>query len=50
MAKKSYKHTELGNKCCSKCGRKLKKRIELEHPKFNLCYRCYKGLPPIKEE
>ena len=46
MSKKSYKYDKLGDKRCVVCGRKLKKRIEIEHPTFDKCYRCFKGLPP----
>ena len=49
MAKKLYKHTELGEKRCIQCGKRLKKRIELEKPTADKCYRCFKGLPPVKE-
>ena len=48
--KKSYKHDVLSEtKRCVKCGKRLKKRIEIEHPNFIKCYRCYKGLP-VKED
>jgi len=50
MSVKSYKYNELGSKRCVKCSKKLKRRIIEEHPKFDLCYRCFKGLPPKKEE
>jgi hypothetical protein len=47
---KSYRFDELGDKECLDCGKKLKKRLEQEKPTVTLCYRCYKGLPPKKEE
>ena len=53
MVAKSYSYDVLSNKKCSRCGRKLKKRIAEEHPKFNKCYRCFKRLPAkekVKEE
>ena len=43
--KKSYAYDMLDDKRCVKCGKKLKKRIAEEHPKFNKCYRCFKGKP-----
>ena len=46
MPKKLYKYDILGDKRCVVCGRRLKKRIEVEHPTFDRCYRCFKGLPP----
>jgi hypothetical protein len=46
VPRKSYSYNVMSeNKKCSKCGKPLKKRIEMEHPKFTLCYRCYIGLP-----
>ena len=36
--KKEYKHTDLSDKMCKTCGKKLKKR--LEH--FDICYNCYR--------
>ena len=50
MSKKSYSYDVLGDKRCIKCNKRLKKRIELEHNSFLLCYRCYKGLPPIQDK
>jgi hypothetical protein len=50
MMQKSYRYDELGKKECVKCGKKLKKRIELERPTADKCFRCFKGLPPKKEE
>ena len=47
--KKNYAYDVLSDKQCIVCGKKLKKRIEIEHPNFTKCYRCYKGLP-IREE
>jgi len=47
--KKSYSYNVLGEKKCIKCGKLLKKRIELEHPGFVKCYRCFHGLP-LKEQ
>ena len=42
MAKKSYPYNVLSEtKKCVKCGKALKKRIEMEHPSFNVCYKCY---------
>jgi hypothetical protein len=46
--KKTYAYNVMGDKKCSKCGCRLKKRIEIEHPNFVRCYRCYKGLPPVE--
>jgi len=46
MSKKTFSYNELGEKKCIKCGKRLKKRIELEHPNFSKCYRCFKRLPP----
>jgi len=46
MAKKSYSYNDLGEKRCIKCNKRLKRRIQLEHSKFDQCYRCFKGLPP----
>lgn len=43
--KKSYSYDVLSDKKCIKCGRFLKKRIATEHPNFDKCYRCFKGLP-----
>jgi len=44
--KKSYKQDVLSEtKRCIKCGKFLKKRIEIEHPNFKKCYRCFMGLP-----
>jgi len=37
-------------KKCSKCGKPLKKRIEVEHSEFNECYKCFKGLKIRREE
>jgi len=46
VPRKSYPYNVMSeSKKCSKCGKPLKKRIEMEHPKFTLCYRCYIGLP-----
>lgn len=51
MPRKSYPYNIMSeNKKCLKCGKPLKKRIEVEHPKFNLCYRCYKGLKIRRKE
>ena len=50
MSKRSYSYDVLGDKRCIKCNKRLKKRIELEKPTFNKCYRCYKGLPPIQDK
>ena len=48
--KKNYRHDELGEKRCVLCNKQLKKRIELDRPKAELCYRCFKGLPPKEED
>ena len=46
QVKKNFKHDVLSEtKRCVKCGKKLKKRIEIEHPNFTKCYRCYMRLP-----
>ena len=50
MAKKSYDYAMMGDKKCVKCGKKLKKRIEVDHPNFNKCYHCFKGLPKKEEK
>ena len=51
MSKKLYSHDVLSaTKICVKCGKRLKKRIEIEKPDFHLCYRCFKGLPARKEQ
>jgi len=45
MVKKAYSYDILSEtKKCVKCGKRLKKRIETEHPRFNKCWRCYKGI------
>lgn len=50
MAKKLYPYNVLSaTKICVRCGKRLKKRIEVEKPRFDQCYRCYKGLPKKKE-
>ncbi len=42
MPKKLYPYDVLSEtKKCIKCGKSLKKRIEIEHPKFTKCYKCY---------
>jgi hypothetical protein len=48
--RKRFAHDELGEKECVDCGRKLKKRIEVERPEWEKCYRCFKGLPPKQQE
>ena len=49
MSKKSHSYDVLGDKRCIKCNKRLKKRIELEKPNFNKCYRCFKGLPALND-
>jgi len=44
--KKAYSYDDLGEKRCIKCNKLLKKRIQVEHPRFTKCYRCFRGLPP----
>jgi len=53
--KKTYPNTELGNKrCACGCGRRLKRRIVEDHPKFKFAYKCFKaeclrlGVSPTK--
>lgn len=50
MTRKLYSYNVLSSKRCVVCGRKMKKRIVEEHPKFDKCYRCFKGLPPKNAE
>jgi formylmethanofuran dehydrogenase subunit E len=43
MAKKFCAYNVLSEtKRCAKCGKPLKKRIEVEHPRFTLCYTCFR--------
>lgn len=39
--KKSYSFNVLGDKSCH-CGKRLKKRIEEEHPRFDKCFQHHK--------
>ena len=41
--KKPYKHTELSDKRCIKCGKRLKKNLLVKKPNAVKCYKCWKG-------
>ncbi len=43
MAKKPYTNTELSDKRCRSCGKRLKKNLLAKRPDADLCYRCFTG-------
>jgi hypothetical protein len=39
--KKPFKNTDLSQKRCTDCGRRLKKNFVTKKPKADLCYKCF---------
>ena len=48
MPNKPFKHTDLSNKLCTVCRRKLKKNLIAKIPEAKICHSCKKSARTLK--